>query len=612
MSDHCPLLVTQLPSGPRRKPFRFESFWPKLPGFLEVVQQSWNKPCHSGNKVRLLHVKLSRLSKALRRWSREQIHPLKLAADIAAEIVRLLDQVQENRPLTAAELALRKKAKARTLGFVTIWKIKIRQRARLTWIKLSDANTKKIQLRANGRRRKNFISSLQGGDRVLTDHQDKAAAIFNHFSLLLGANTPRTASLNWSLLDIPSHDLQHLDVPINQQEIKTAVFQAHSEKAPGPDGYTGLFYKLTWEIINEDLTSAVQQIFNLCGNSLQLLNTANIVLLPKKDSALTPADFRPISLMHSVAKLVTKLLANRLAPVLHQIVSPCQSAFIKGRSIQDNFQYVQGAVNHFHNSNTPMLFLKLDIQKAFDSVRWEYMLELLQRLGFGQRWRDLLSILWGTTSSRILLNGVPGRPIHHRRGLRQGDPLSPMLFILAMDPLQRLFDKATQQGLLCPIGADPIRMRTSLYVHDAALFVRPKVDDLITVRQLLQAFGDATGLHTNLHKSEIYRISCNELELDDIAATFPANSASFPCNYLVLPLHIGRTRRVDEQLLIDKIGARLPGWKGRLLTRAGRLTLINSVLTSIPVYHMTVFPLSKWAIKRTDDFRHGSCLINWR
>ena len=82
-----------------------------------------------------------------------------------------------------------------------------------------------------------------------------------------------------------------------------------------------------------------------------------------------------------------------------------------------------------------------------------------------------------------------------------------MLFILAMDPLQCLFDKATQQGLLCPIGADPIRMRTSLYADDAALFVRPKVDDLITVRQLLQTFGDATGLHTNLHKSEIYRIS---------------------------------------------------------------------------------------------------------
>jgi hypothetical protein len=110
-----------------------------------------------------------------------------------------------------------------------------------------------------------------------------------------------------------------------------------------------------------------------------------------------------------------------------------------------------------------MLFLKLDIHKAFDSVRWEYLLELLQHLGFGQRWRDLLSLLWASTSSRILLNGIAGRPIYHRRGLRQGDPLSPMLFILAMDPLQRILDKATQQGLLSPIGADPIRLRTSLY-----------------------------------------------------------------------------------------------------------------------------------------------------
>ena len=251
-----------------------------------------------------------------------------------------------------------------------------------------------------------------------------------------------------------------------------------------------------------------------------------------------------------------------------------------------------------------MLFLKLDIQKAFDSVRWEYMLELLQRLGFGQRWRDLLSILWASTSSRILLNGLPGRPILHRRGLRQGHPLSPMLFILAMDPLQRLFDKATQQGLLSPIGADPIRLRTSLYADDAALFVRPTLEDITTVRHLLQIFGDATGLH----KSEFYRISCDTLDLEAIAAAFSARSAIFPCKYLGLPLHVGRTKRADEQILIDKIGARLPGWKGRLLTRAGRLTLINSVLTSIPVYHMTIFPLSKWAIKRIDRLRRNLTL----
>jgi hypothetical protein len=104
-----------------------------------------------------------------------------------------------------------------------------------------------------------------------------------------------------------------------------------------------------------------------------------------------------------------------------------------------------------------MLLLKLDIAKAFDSVRWEYLLEVLQQLGFGQHWRDLMTLIWSTTSSQIMLNGILGRPIKHGRGLRQGDSLSPILFILAMDPLYKLLDMAMQQGLLTPIGVDPIK-----------------------------------------------------------------------------------------------------------------------------------------------------------
>ena len=166
--------------------------------------------------------------------------------------------------------------------------------------------------------------------------------------------------------------------------------------------------------------------------------------------------------MHSVAKILGKVLANRLAPHLNDMVSRSQSAFIKGRSIHDNFQYIHGAVNHFYKTKTPMLFMKLDIAKAFDNVSLEYMLEVLERLGFGQRWRDIISLIWSTTSSRILLNGEPRQPIKPRRSLRQGNPLSPMLYILAMDPLQRVLDIATAQGLLQPIGTDPIKLQTSL------------------------------------------------------------------------------------------------------------------------------------------------------
>lgn len=155
-------------------------------------------------------------------------------------------------------------------------------------------------------------------------------------------------------------------------------------------------------------------------------------------------DYRPISIMHSIAKILAKILATWLAPYLDKLVSPNQSAFIKGRIIHDNLQYVKGALNHFHSAKTPMLLLKLDIAKAFDNVIWEYLLEVMQKIGFGQWWRDMMSLIWSTTTPRIMLNWEPGRPIKHVKGLRQGDLLSQMLFILAMDLLQKMLDMPTQ------------------------------------------------------------------------------------------------------------------------------------------------------------------------
>jgi hypothetical protein len=126
-------------------------------------------------------------------------------------------------------------------------------------------------------------------------------------------------------------------------------------------------------------------------------------------------DFRPISLVHSIAKKISKILAKRLAPKLSEMVSSSQSAFVKRSCIQDNVLQVQGLLKEFHRKKVNTLFIKLDIAKAFDSVSWAYLLELMERIGFGPKWRNWMSIALSTASSRVLLNGILGKPIKARK-----------------------------------------------------------------------------------------------------------------------------------------------------------------------------------------------------
>jgi hypothetical protein len=161
--------------------------------------------------------------------------------------------------------------------------------------------------------------------------------------------------------------------------------------------------------------------------------------------------------------------------------------------------------------------------------------------------------------SQVLLNGSPGTALQHAKGLRQGDPLSPLLFILTMEPLHKLFQVAEEASLLTPIGGRFSRFRCSLYADDIALFVKPDPIEIDAVKRVLNLFAQASGLHTNLNKTEIYPIRCDTTDLTHVITPFPGTLKSFPCRYLGLPLHFRKLRKVDFLPLIEKIGSRLPG-----------------------------------------------------
>jgi hypothetical protein len=336
-------------------------------------------------------------------------------------------------------------------------------------------------------------------------------------------------------LGIPAYDLADLEVPITEKEVWETIKQLPSDKAPGPDGFTGLFYKLCWPVIKEDIMAAMSAIWSRKFCNFNTLNNAYITLIPKVEGAEQVKDFRPISLVHSFAKLVTKPLANRLATKLQDMVSPVQSGFIKRCFIQDNFMLVQQAARFLHHRKLSRILLKPDISKAFDSVSWPFLLEVMQKLGFGQIWWDIISGLLTLASTRVLLNGTPSDTISHRRGLHQGDPLSPMLFILAIDVLDFLISKAETEDLLKLLASRALQHRVSFYADDVVLFLHLEAADISLIMDILQVFGEASGLCNNVQKSSVFPIRCTDNEKVVVQQFLPCELLEFPCRYLGLP-----------------------------------------------------------------------------
>lgn len=190
-------------------------------------------------------------------------------------------------------------------------------------------------------------------------------------------------------------------------------------------------------------------------------------------------------------------------------------------------------------------------------------------------------------------------------GSSTGDLLSPMLFILAIDPLHKMIELAASHNVIKPILPRAAKMRCSLCTDDATLFTNPERIELQHINQLLQVFGNYSSLKINMTKTEIFPIRCDAETITDALLGFASTICSFPGKYLGLPLHWCKLRRVEVQPLIDKIGGRLPGWKGKMMSLARRETLVKSVLTSQPIYHLIVFPAQKWLIKQNNRLRRS-------
>nr|GEU93047.1 RNA-directed DNA polymerase, eukaryota, reverse transcriptase zinc-binding domain protein [Tanacetum cinerariifolium] len=241
-----------------------------------------------------------------------------------------------------------------------------------------------------------------------------------------------------------SSDLsRNLEAVVSSDEIKKAIWDCGSDKTSSPDGFTLDFFKKYWLIIGNDVILAVKEFFSTCSIP-NGCNPSFIALIPKVLDAKLLNDFRPISLVGCQYKIIGKILANRLSYVIDDLISQDQSAFVKGRQIMEGPIILNEVISWCKAKKEKALLFKVDFQKAFDSVRWDHLDDILDKFGFGHTWRHWIKSCLYSSKVSILVNGSPTDEFSFHRGLRQGDPLSPFLFILVMKSLrisfQRLID----------------------------------------------------------------------------------------------------------------------------------------------------------------------------
>ncbi|KAJ0918837.1 putative RNA-directed DNA polymerase [Helianthus annuus] len=380
-----------------------------------------------------------------------------------------------------------------------------------------------------------------------------------------------------------------------EEEIRNAIWECGSNKAPGPDGITFSLIKEYWPELKQWIMDMMKQ-FHKHGSIHQSCSSSFISLIPKVQDPMTFSDFRPISLIGVVNKIVSKVLANRMKKVLNGVISNSQSAFASGRNIIDGPLIVNEIVGWAKKKKKKLFVFKADIEKAYDTVNWKFIISVLTHMGFPSKWRNwVMGILFSGRGS-VIVNGAPTGEFQYKRGLRQGDPLSPFLFIVAMEALHVMMTKATSSGHFLGVKLPEENMVVThmLFADDSIFIGEWEENNLKNLKRILRIFYLVSGLKVNPRKSQLFGIGVNEEEVSNLASTFNFKAGNLPFTYLGLKVGANMNRITNWKEVIDTFNKRLSNWKARLLSFAGRVVLVKSVLGSLPNYYLSLYkcPLS--------------------
>ncbi|GJZ46097.1 RNA-directed DNA polymerase, eukaryota [Tanacetum coccineum] len=476
LSDHRPILLRESSVDYGPTPFRVFHSWFTKDGFDNLIADTWNNlSIMETNKISLLRKKFQALKAIIKNWSRDEMLKASAVRHSAqsriSELDKLIDKGLSNNDIINERISLLKDIHDLDKRHSS----DLAQKAKIQWAIEGDENSKYFHGIINKKRSQLAIRGVLVDGEWIEDPPKVKNEFLEHFSNRFSMPTGQTINLDSHMFQKISIDQNaDLESDVSLEEIKKAVWECGTNKSPGPDGFSFEFIRKYWNIIQHDVVNAVKEFFS-SSKFPPGSNSSFITLIPKSLDAKMVKDFRPISLIGSFYKIVAKILSNRLCIVMPDLISDVQTAFISKRQILDGPFILNELISWCKYHKIKAMIFKADFEKAFDSVRWDYLDGVLNNFGFGVKWRGWIQACLSSAMGSILVNGSPSSEFKFHKVLS-----FPHLF----------------------------------YADDAVFIGKWDKADVITIVNMLKCFYLTSGLKINIQKSKIMGIGTSQEEVD--------------------------------------------------------------------------------------------------
>ncbi|XP_042486467.1 uncharacterized protein LOC122066689 [Macadamia integrifolia] len=508
--------------------------------FVRVVALSWSEWV-SGSPILVLTSKLKRLKRDLKSWVRTAFPNLDEDLECAKKTLSQIHDQITSKGMNDHLFALEADAKTGLVKALKnhekIWA----EKARIRWLKAGDRNSNFFHLLVKMRSNKNTFRALKKPDGTIVEGHNQIEEYIMDFYERFHRVAP--TSNHEDLLDnIPKvlnqMDCYKMDYIPGNEEIRRAAWELDLDSSPGPDGFSGAFFCKCWDMVEVEVCNTVRQFFGT-GSMPNGANNNFLVLIPKVDGANTLDRFRPLCIGNFFCKIISKVIAMRLETLLPRLIPEEESAFQKGKMIHDNISVASVIANlMFSASKGGGLGLKIDIRKAYDTISWSFIFQRVVKPGSEQ---ESPTDQW---PKRL-------QPISGPRGV-------------------------TTPGHI-------------LFTDDIFIFTNASLRYVNALKAFLMKYQDFSGQCISLKKSKLFLGKIALARKETIADTLGIQICTFQTHYLGVEIFKGRVKKEALLPVMDKVKGRLAGWKGNLLSLAGRTELVRSVIVGIPNHSFAIY-----------------------